>query len=227
MIILNLKNGKGTIRACQLPFGLEFHKFYNFRDALNKTQFLASEDHDGLRLDVPSRHYRFDLDAWLATNHSCNNSDFFPGVEVKFPKKFTLQKHFNISGLAKFVLLFNKQIKIHLANINSIEIDLGILLAYNNTDYSSARKDMEIEVISLNLYNSRLDFRLSNGKPIESCQQLIDANKTSPKSIFQMALKGHLHLVLLNPQYIRPLCPLLFRHSKISELAITSLIDTF
>lgn len=220
LFIADISKATST-QTCNPPMGLKFQKFHYIKYIFLNNQFFSAQDENGFRLDVPDRHYRFDLDSWLATNqfNSCNSTTFDTDIHVRFPKRFILEKKFNLSGLMQFFLLFKSQFRIYLANLDAIEIDLGI------NDNSSETRETGYSEVSV--IDSRFDFRL-DGKPVETCQQFIDANLTEPKSIFQITPNhAYLEMYWHNPKFVRPLCPLLFKHARLFILPISGVVNTF
>lgn len=223
MILISVCSNR--MKACQLPTGLEFNTFHYITNYLTTNiQYFLIEDITGLRLDVPMPTYRFDLDSWLTLNqfNSCF-SELNNFVNVRFPKRYSLSTNFNLSGLVQFLLLFDGYFQIYLTNLAAIEIDAGI----NYENSSDAEFDSSVRYSRIDLFNSRLDFKL-NGRPVKTCQQLIDANLAEPKSLFQISPnKTYIRMAMINQIFIRPLCPLLFRHARISTLGLSSIINTF
>lgn len=220
-----------TEKLCQLPSQLEFHKFHVIQGYYSNNQFLSETDVDGLRLDVPNHHYRFHLTSWLAKINfsSCygNQYSLKPYIHVRFPKNYTLSKHFKLRSLMKFLLLFknkNSKFRIYFANLHSIEVDLGKQFNSSWSYYNRSAFGFFYEIY---LHNTRLDFRLK-GKPVKTCQQLMASNQTKIKSVFQIdPKKNYIYIGLLNPRFVRPLCPLLFKYSRISFLDINGIVNTF
>lgn len=222
---LNISNRiKPTTQACQLPSGFKFKQFHrkNIINAMNN-EFWSYTDINGFFLEVPDQNYRFDLDGWLASKQyeSCLKVWFYTVLNLKLPKRFSLTKELNLYGIILFLVLFDyKLIEIEMSNFETIELDLGLLNI--SSAIKSNRKDSSY--FFMQIFNSRFDFRL-DGRPAVSCQQMIEANLTEPKSIFQ--IEPSLYLVWINPTFVRPLCPLLFRHARLSAFFITGIMDTF
>lgn len=224
VLFLNSENRMTGTQACKLPLGLKFSTVHVVDKLLISSDFISGSDERGFRFDVPNRHYRFDLDGWLTTNqfNSCNQVQFTNSMSVKFPKRFILENRFNLSGLIDFLLLFANGFKLYLTSLEAIEVDLGL-------NYNASYDTLNRSIINfaIQMHNSRLDFRI-NGKPVEACQQFFDANLTEPKSIFRIAPNQEfISMSWINPTFVRPLCPLLFKHARFTYLDITGIIDTF
>lgn len=222
MVLLIFKRAR-TIQACQLPHGLDFHAVHKIND-IHRNQFMSYLDENGLLLDVPDSQYRFDLRGWIAANksNSCNESHFDNYVHIRFPKDSILNKRFNLQGLMTFLLHYEKFFRIYLANLQAIELDLGITQNSSNTKLTPNHYNYR-----MNLYNTRFDFRI-NGHPVKTCKQMMDANLTKPRSIFQITPNHEfVEMLWLNPRFIRPLCPLMFWHARLHPLVITGMVYSF
>lgn len=217
-----LTKDKTIIQSCSLPPMLKLNKIHQLKASFH-SHFFSETDKYGLQLDVPSnRHFKFDLNSWLATNqlNSCNQTRSFENfMHVRFPKNYILQREFNFQGLIEFLLLFENFFRIYVANLHAIELDLGITqILYEK--YSRTADNYEI-----NFYNTRFDFRLG-GQPVKSCQQF--TNRTQVKSIFQIFPRSDFpHMIWLNPKFVRPLCPLVFKNAGFKYLATTGVVNSF
>lgn len=209
---------------CQLPEGLEFRKVHIMSD-VRSTQFVSNEDSNGFLLNVPSdRPYKFDLNTWLDTGQFklCNRSIINNYLHIQFPKRFVLNKDFNLQDLFEFLLRFWDSFSVYLINLRTVELDLGIIQYFKYfTEFLEDSEDYE-----LFFYNVRFDFRVNNS--VKTCQELIDSKVIVINSIFQIFPRNKfIEMLWLNPVFVRPLCPAVFWRTRWSFLIMTGVINSF
>jgi hypothetical protein len=142
---------------------------------------------------------------------------------VKSPKtskeSTILDRQFNITNLFRYNSYMKYFTDVHLWNLNGF--DLNIL------DGKSFNYRSHIDVIQLS--KCRLDF-YHKKKKINSCEDILEADITMIKSIFQLRLANqslNRYFVLKNVEYKDSICPLVFHNSNIPRLALVDLVDTF
>lgn len=210
--------------ACQLPKGLEYKPYHSINQ-YHADHFFSDRDYNGLELNVRNKEYKFDLEEWEESGQYdfCDGTEFDNSVHVRFRSKLTLTSRLNLQGVIDFLLLFHEKFQMTITNLNSIEIDSGIVPSYSRTKML----DINFRKIFVNILNTAFDFRL-NGRPVESCRQLIDANMTQPNTLLQISAKDQLiEMFWLNDRYLRPMCPLLFKNTRISRLIINGMDNSF
>lgn len=84
--------------------------------------------------------------------------------------------------------------------------------------------------VYMRLENSLVDFYDSKTQKLiaVSCQYLAERNLTTPVSILQTEMMSQVRLGFFAPRYPKqPVCPLLFSSSRINELTLADMIDSF
>lgn len=211
--------------ACILPDGIVVKNFHKI-NVHSADQFLSNDDPIGFELKITNKQYRFDLMGWLEKDQTdlCQKSNYF-GIHLRFLRKFHLTHFLNLEGIIQFlgILAYDHQFQITITNLNAIEVDVCIGVNY----YGKELVNLNLINYTINIFNTVFDFRLE-GKPVKSCGDMIDANKTEPRSLFQISPREeNIEMFWLNNRYIRRMCPLLFKNNRISKLTINGMHNTF
>ena len=145
-------------------------------------------------------------------------------IEFRFHRDFILSKQFNITNLLRYSKYLLNYIHVNLVNLKGFELDMI------NEHYFEKH-----QFVVFNCVKCKMDF-YSNGRLVKTCQDIIDTNNCSVRSLFQIRRKdrrsnneGELlqNFVLLDSQFKTALCPLVFMNSYINLIFVIGLADTF
>ena len=146
-------------------------------------------------------------------------------IEFRFHRNFVLNKYFNITNLLRYFSYFRFPTSAIFVNLNGFELDILndsnqhlSIIPYENVEFVYCIK-------------CKIDF-YSNGRLIQTCQDIIDSNSNNNSlilSLFQIErniLVGF-KMFLLDAQFKTRLCPLVFKNSNISHFYLSGLSDMF
>lgn len=211
---------------CQLPGGCSLKDYHII--GLGSSEIFSVGNVKGLRCHIKNSHFRFDFESWLLKNQSevCRQAGFEAKIELKMmtSKNILFSKSFNLQGAIDFFLLFKPDIAITFSYVKSFSADLGIKFDESSPLWKNTT------VARFNLIRSRLDFSVNDyeHKMARSCQDYVDANLTTPRSIFQIYMREEGSRVnLINCIYKHPLCPLIFKNARIKNLFISGMNEHF
>ena len=182
------------------------------------------EDRKGIICTVKNNKQirRFDFDSWLRLNQTeaCRKENFRNYFEVKFTtsQNVIFDEKFNLQGVLNFFQLYDNYFGLKLSFAKGISAALSL-----NTIETGNLKTGEYSRIEF--VRTKLDF-YARGKLIKSCQDLIDANLTTPRSIFQISLLNPA-FYMIHCKYRHTICPLMFKNAYIDILYFHGMSNLF
>ena len=209
---------------CKLPKGCEIngiHLQMNYM-AHEKT----SIDIPGILCNIRFEEFEFTFpfmpDPKLESEFCLVNDIMYKEVvEFRFHSNFILSKKFNITNIFDYAMFFKKYTDVNFVNLKGFELDM-----INDLD----QNERFIEQDNIDIFNCvkcKMEF-YSNGRLVKTCQDIIDSNNGSVRSVFQIRKSSEVSIMaLIDSQFKTTLCPLVFMNSYISTLIITGLADTF
>lgn len=147
-------------------------------------QFISNVDYTGFICHVKNDEFHFDFRRQREhTLYEFCRYRYFNKLELRFSRhqKLVLNKNFNFQGLIDFLLFVDLKFDLQLSNLGGFSIDLGIV--HNPTQV----EDIEDRSFKVKIVNSRIDFYTTNGKLVESCQDLGEVKNLTWTSIFQLS----------------------------------------
>lgn len=185
----------------------------------------------GIRCDMNNKNnFKFGFDVssspFLTVNQSSCFIDEAPQkrneesqmIELKWPtnsRPGILEESFGFYNLLNYSKNFEYVVDLTFVNLNGFDISL---IDYTKTINMSSLGNFVCLRCKFNFYINR--------KLVTSCE---DIKNTSVEiiSIFQLAAKDDIVLILGECEFKQTLCPLVFKNSYISNLIVTDLIDSF
>lgn len=129
-------------------------------------------------------------------------------------KKLILSKNVDFLNLAMYFSSFTYKLSFYFDNFLGFDLELGSL--------SHFIADMLIEIKF-----SNFNFFV-NGKLVGSCQDIIDANLTHPRSLFQLNNRYFYSIFTFHSmKFKQPICPLVFHESKLWAIKARGMVVSF
>lgn len=208
---------------CKLPDGCRYTTVYVLSH-FDASEYFTSFGYEGLRCEIRDNNYRFDFES--KSNEFESGMCALPGftrtfeINVVTHKNILFAKSFNLKSALDFYFRLNMYCIMKLSFLKSIHADLGI-----ESDKSWTLDDCK--KANIEIFSSRFDFFVNEMRVARSCQEYVDANLTTPRSIFQIFVKRKMRLDLINNVYKNRLCPLLFKNARINLLYISGMSNHF
>ena len=220
-----------TSQRSLLPTGCKIDKVKFFWYGFGAEK-LISRSH-GLRCDVYNG-YRFQLNISSNKSEYASLKNIDQIVGIKWPSDFSaiLDKQFSILNMFYLFkhILYNQKYSINLYNLKGFDLNIMAedLIVHRNIDYY-------IDAEEINFFGCKMNF-YDNEKKINTCEDILGSNNSQVLSIFQIyktmvsdlkTVNGNSIMRLINIQFISSLCPLVFNNSRIPDLQINALANTF
>ena len=211
---------------CELPIGCEVN------DIHYQVNYLGNEKTaiqiQGILCNVRDGKFQFNysmpshlLDPCLIYNETEKQT-----IEIRFHhKEFILDKLFNFTNMLKYGRLFKVKFNFNFNFVSLKGFQLDIV----------DQKDQSLNYLATNYFyffnciKCKIEL-YSNERPIKTCQDIIDSKPNSVliRSFFQISTNtiGPV-MTLFDPQFKTTICPLMFKKSKIFQLIMIGLTDTF
>ena len=211
---------------CKVPNGCELKNIHYQVNYLGIEKTAISIE--GLLCDIRDKMFQFDYpmpDPYL--DEYCCYFNHFDSlkytIELHFPKDLIFGKQLNITNILKYGYSFcSTNFNFNFVNLKGLELDI----------IESSDKSLDLMTAGYFYYFNciRCTFEFySNGRSVNTCQDIIDSNKTFVRSLFQLkgVSKEAINMALFDPQFKTTLCPLVFKNTFIDFFPIIGLTDTF
>jgi len=203
---------------CKIPEGCKVD-YFNVIGAIYKVFFKKLS----MKCDLKSAHpFPFDGNSpLLRKNEYCEIDNTIPEVILKWNKKelSILDSTFNLSNFLNYIYYFSGYVTVCMINLKGINITL---LGGNFNDWMTQNSWID----NLYIVNSEMSFYIGKEKN-RSCQDFYE-NVSEINSIFQIKkYNGNIVVWLTNCKFREKICPLVFNNSKIEQLLINNLANTF
>ena len=206
-----------TAFNCKLPKNCKIcdvHKVSNY--LLYEAKYVPFT---GIECDIRDEKFQFTYpmpSPLLKPNRSCRiNFKYAETVQFRFHGNFILGKQFNFTNMLNYMYFFKNYITVSFVSIKGFELDLGFK---NGLKRNLTMNGFSCVKCDINFYSS--------GRPVKTCQEILDSNNVSIRSLFQIQTDLR-DLILIDIQLKTAICPLVFKNSDLSKLEIIGLSDTF
>lgn len=211
---------------CKPPDQCRIDRISNI-DTLGADEFVSRSKLDALNCDVNRGFARYNASEWETTRDNCSNPinlNCFISLKPPGHERTLLKPSFGLPRFLDFLRQQSCRFDVRIINVKGINLDL-----FDEwKDDLAQNPNYALDVFgSLELVNVGFDFYAGN-KIMRSCQDLIDANLTEPRSIFQLSPIDEFEDVLLfKCELKRAICPLIFNNLYTYKLRISGTIDSY
>lgn len=223
-----------TFDVCELPKGCHISPFR----VINKWwagELVTGTTKTGIRCHVDEGSLTHLARFNRSLISSCENPkkiEFYVELKPLNHARETFTKSQNLTSFMTFLAFFNSSyFTLKWTNMHGFELDLfGREIIYDDGESYLLKLDskyVDAVIENVEFVNAKMTFYIGKRK-VKSCKDIIDANITDPRSIFQMSLDYVFSTVLFfRSVYKEPICPLVFKYVSIQKLVLYGMSNTF
>ena len=232
---------KLVLNRCLIPDVCKRYQVNDISEDWDSNTIIGSTV-NGLKCDVYNG-FQFELNPYYNALYLLDNveiedvtCDYLKLFVLDWPSDSTiLDKRFNITNMFFLFDHISSGYRIDLLHLKGFDLNL---MAEDFSSYENLKLYRANQVLTIRLFGCKMTFYIDK-KKMNSCEDILASISTEVVSILQIRKMfvfspsiyfheyEYIDIALINNQFISPLCPLVFNNSRIYNLRINALTNTF